>query len=191
MDDRAKHGLILHKHLRHLHFTTTKETTMAKASAPNSFKFMSTKPQKFSGGNLYRASLSNFSALQGLAIQALDLEVGAIREPHVHPNAHQLDYCVSGRARVGIVGPEGRKQYLDLSEGDISFVPQGYLHWILSVGNRPLKFLVVLSHEEPETIELSEMVAGVPGATIEQLFGLPKDTFKGIPKGGLRIKNAP
>lgn len=161
---------------------------MKSDSTSNVFRFMSSKPQKFSGGSLWRASLNNFSSLRGLAIQALDLEKGALREPHSHPNAHQLDYCISGHAQVGIVGPNGHQQYLDLTEGDISFVPQGYLHWIHNIGSTPLKFLVVLSHEEPETIELSEMCAGVPGTTIHQLFGLPEDTFKNIPKGGLRIK---
>ncbi len=156
----------------------------------NSFRFMSSKPQKFKGGSLWRASFTNFSALRGLAIQALDMEAGSLREPHIHPNANQLDYCLSGRARVGIVGPGRYRQCLNLSEGDISFVPQGYLHWIENIGDKPLKFLVVLSNEEPETIELSEMVAGVPGATIKQLFGLSPETFKDIPKGGLRIKGA-
>lgn len=163
---------------------------MSKATNHNSFKFMSSKPQKFSGGSLWRASFSNFSALHGLAIQALDMDAGSLREPHVHPNAHQLDYCLSGLARVGIIGPEGYRQYLELSEGDISFVPQGYLHWIDNVGDNRLKFLVVLSHEEPETIELSAMLAGVSGSTITQLFGLPASTFRNIPKGGLRIKGA-
>ncbi len=161
---------------------------MSKQTGENSFKFISSEPKKFSGGSLWRASAANFSALHGLAIQALDLKAGALREPHVHPNANQLDYCVSGHARVGIVGPEGHRQYLDLAEGDISFVPQGHLHWIENLGKEPLRFLVVLSHEEPETIELSDMVGGVPGKTIHQLFGLPAETFKDIPKGGLRIK---
>lgn len=113
----------------------------------NMFKFAGSQPQKFSGGDLWRASLSNFSCLKGLAIQALRLDKGAVREPHVHPNAHQLDYCVSGTAKVGIVGPEGYKQQLDLSAGDISFVPQGYLHWIENMSDKELHFLVVLSHE--------------------------------------------
>ena len=161
---------------------------MKTPSHENVFRFMSSTPQKFSGGNLWRASLANFSSLRGLAVQALELSKGALREPHSHPNAHQLDYCISGKAQVGIVGPNGQQQYLELSAGDISFVPQGYLHWIHNIGDGSLKFLVVLSHEEPETIELSEMCAGVPGATITQLFGLPADTFKHIPSGGLRIK---
>jgi oxalate decarboxylase/phosphoglucose isomerase-like protein (cupin superfamily) len=154
----------------------------------NAFKFMSSEPQKYSSGKLWRASQRNFAALKGLAIQALELKAGSFREPHVHPNAHQLDYCLSGSARVGIVGPEGHKQYLDLSDGDISFVPQGYLHWIENVGKEPLHFLVILSHEEPETIELSEMVAGVSPQNIKQLFGVEAEAFGKIPNGGHRIK---
>ena len=153
----------------------------------NIFKFMSSEPQKYSGGKLWRASSRNFAALKGLAIQALELKTGSFREPHVHPNAHQLDYCLSGSARVGIVGPEGHKQYLDLNEGDISFVPQGYLHWIENVGKNPLHFLVILSHEEPETIELSEMIAGVSPHNIKQLFGVEAEALGKIPIGGHRI----
>ncbi len=154
----------------------------------NVFKFMSSEPQKYSSGKLWRASQKNFAALKGLAIQALELKAASFREPHVHPNAHQLDYCMSGSARVGIVGPEGHKQYLDLNEGDISFVPQGYLHWIENLGDKPLHFLVILSHEEPETIELSEMVAGVSPHNIKQLFGVEAEAFGKIPDGGHRIK---
>jgi oxalate decarboxylase/phosphoglucose isomerase-like protein (cupin superfamily) len=43
----------------------------------------------------------------------LHLKKGIVREPHVHPNANQSDYCISGKARVGIIGPEGFKQFLD------------------------------------------------------------------------------
>jgi oxalate decarboxylase/phosphoglucose isomerase-like protein (cupin superfamily) len=144
----------------------------------SSFKFKKSRPRQFPGGSLWRASLKNFGALRGLAIQALHLKKGVVREPHVHPNANQLDYCVAGRARVGIVGPDGRRELLELSEGDISFVPQGFLHWIENTGPDDLSFLVILSHEEPETIELSEMLSGVPGETLENVFGVGKDFFK-------------
>lgn len=153
----------------------------------NSFKFAASKPQQFRGGTLQRASLESFPVLRGLAIQALHLARGVVREPHIHPNAHQLDYCVSGRARVGIVGPEGRKQYLELEPGDISFVPQGYLHWIENTGTDELHFLVILSHEEPETIELSEMLRGVRGETLAKLFGIDPKTFESVPETGIKI----
>jgi oxalate decarboxylase/phosphoglucose isomerase-like protein (cupin superfamily) len=147
----------------------------------NMHHFKSTVYRSFEAGNFYRASSKNFPALKGLAVQGLELAPGAVREPHSHPNANQLDYCISGKGRVGIVGPEGETHYLDLQPGDISFVPQGYLHWIENIGEEPLSFLVVLSHEEPQTIELSEMLTGVPDQTLANMFGVSEGVFNAIP----------
>ncbi len=157
----------------------------------NSFKFESSKPRTFSGGTFRRASKKNFGVLCGLAVQSLHLEPGVVREPHVHPNAHQLDYCVSGKARVGIVGPDGHQQLLDLNTGDISFVPQGYLHWIQNTGDTRLHFLVVLSHEEPETLELSEMLVGVPKDALAAMYNLPQNVVKALPAKTVTIAGGP
>lgn len=154
---------------------------------PNSFPFKQNVFKSFPGGDFYRANSGNFPVLKDLAIQALDLEPGGIREPHTHPNANQLDYCVSGRGLVGIVGPEGETHYLELNPGDISFVPQGYLHWIENLGGEPLSFLVVLSHETPETIEFSEMYSGVPNETLAKMYGLSETVFAGIPNRTITI----
>ncbi|WP_299864326.1 cupin domain-containing protein [uncultured Hoeflea sp.] len=154
---------------------------------PNSFPFKQNVFKSFPGGDFYRANSGNFPVLKDLAIQALDLEPGGIREPHTHPNANQLDYCVSGKGLVGIVGPEGETHYLELNPGDISFVPQGHLHWIENLGDEQLKFLVVLSHETPETIEFSEMYSGVPNETLAKMYGLPETVFAGIPNRTITI----
>ena len=141
----------------------------------------------FPGGIFYRATQKRFRALRGLAVQKLRLEPGATREPHSHPNAEQLDYCISGHARVGIVGPEGHKQLLELKEGDISFVPRGYVHWIQNVGREPLNFLVVLSHEQPETIELSETLIGVPKETLSSTLNLSEELLSSLPQQTITI----
>jgi len=142
---------------------------------------------EFPGGTFLRATQKQFPALRGLAIQALKLKPGAVREPHSHPNAEQLDYCVSGEARVGIVRPEGHKQLLPLKAGDISFDPRGYVHWIENAGSGPLHFLVVLSHEQPETIELSETIHGVPADTLASTFDLPKNVLEQLPNKTVTI----
>lgn len=142
---------------------------------------------EFPGGTFLRANQKRFPALRGLAVQRLKLKPRAIREPHSHPNAEQLDYCLSGHARVGIVGPEGHKQLLELREGDISFVPRGYIHWIENVGNDTLNFLVVLSHEQPETIELSETLIGVPSSTLAAALGVPPELIGALPKEAVTI----
>jgi oxalate decarboxylase/phosphoglucose isomerase-like protein (cupin superfamily) len=153
----------------------------------NMFNFEASEPVEFDGGLLFRATKKKFGALNKLAIQGLRLKAGAVREPHVHPNAEQLDYCIEGNARVGIVGPEGERHSLDLGPGDISFVPQGYLHWIENVGEDELRFLVVLSHEEPLTIELSEMLAGVPRETLAKSLEVPIEALERMPEQRIMI----
>lgn len=149
----------------------------------NKFNFEASKPFKsFVGGTFHRVTKETFPSLNGIAIQALHLKKGIVREPHIHPNANQLDYCVSGKARVGIIGPEGFKQYLDLGAGDISFVPQGFLHWIENTGSGDLHFLVMLTNEKPLTIELSEMLRGVPKDTLMNCYDVSKTFVDNIPK---------
>jgi len=157
----------------------------------NSFPFKSNVYKSFPAGDFYRANAKNFPVLKGLAVQALDLQPGGVREPHTHPNANQLDFCISGKGVVGIVGPEGETHYLELGPGDISFVPQGYLHWIENVGDEPLSFLVVLSHEEPQTIEFSEMYSGVPKQTLAKMYEIPESAFAQIPERTVVIGGAP
>lgn len=157
----------------------------------NMHKFKDNVYRTFPMGDFFRANAKNFPVLKGLAVQGLDLAPGAVREPHSHPNANQLDYCISGEGRVGIVGPEGERHYLDLKPGDISFVPQGYLHWIENTGTEPLSFLVVLSHEEPLTIELSEMISGVPNATLGNMYATSERIFAEIPDRTVVIGGVP
>src|SRR3954452_18102961 len=126
------------------------------ANKSNHFALESGDGKAINGGTMHHAYRENFPALRGLAIQTFRLEEGGLRAPHVHPNAAQLDYCVSGSARVGLIGPDGDVQLLDLNPGDISFIPQGHIHWIENRGRGPLHFLLVLASDEPETIMLSE-----------------------------------
>src|ERR1041384_3795181 len=91
---------------QYIAFNTTRgERHMENRLAADKFEQI-----EFSGGTFFRANQKKFPALRGLAVQQLKLKPGAVREPHTHPNAEQLDYCVSGHAQVGIVGPEGHKQ---------------------------------------------------------------------------------
>lgn len=119
----------------------------------------------------FRITSQNFPSLQSLSLQDLDMQPGEARNAHVHPNAHQMDYVISGRGRVGIVGPNGEQHVLDLEPGDAAFVPRGYLHWIENVGETPARFLLVVSHETPETIELADMIAGAPQAVSRKTAG--------------------
>jgi oxalate decarboxylase/phosphoglucose isomerase-like protein (cupin superfamily) len=154
----------------------------------NGFRFEASADRKeLEGGTLLRLTKELFPALKGVGLNAVRLKSGAIREPHIHPNCAQLDYVVSGSARVGIVGPGKELQILDLEAGELSYVPQGWLHWIENRGQKELHTLIMLTHELPETIEFSDMLSQIPNATLARIFGVSEKTFEAIPSETVRI----
>ena len=143
--------------------------------------------REFDGGTLRSVTEENFPVLRNLSYQQVDLDVEAVREPHIHPNAAQLDVVLSGRARIGIVGPGNYRQLLELEPGDMAFTPQGYLHWIENIGQESLSMGLILSSERPETIELSEMLGGASRETLVTALSLPENLMERMPATAVTI----
>ena len=75
-------------------------------SSIHTFNLEAIKPQAIrNGGTRAMANQNNFAMLNGMALYSLRLEGGGIREPHWHPNAAELSYCLSGRALMTIFSP--------------------------------------------------------------------------------------
>jgi oxalate decarboxylase len=110
----------------------------------------------------FRISSANFPALKGIAIQDLGMAPGERRTAHFHPNAAQLDYCISGTGEVGIIGPDGHRHIIALTPGDAAFVPQGNVHWIVNTSDAQSRFILIAANDRPETIEIQTMYAAVP-----------------------------
>ncbi|MDQ3902658.1 MAG: hypothetical protein M3247_03250, partial [Thermoproteota archaeon] len=81
-------------------------TTYQKGPNYHKFNLKAFSPTIQSGGStISLGNANNFGILEGLACYLLTLKPKGIREPHWHPNAAELDYVISGRARVTIFGP--------------------------------------------------------------------------------------
>jgi oxalate decarboxylase len=79
------------------------------------------------------ANEKNFSLLKGMALYSLRLHNGGVREPHWHPNAAELSYCLSGKALMTIFSPGAGHDTFTVDTGEIVFVPKGYLHHIENI----------------------------------------------------------
>jgi oxalate decarboxylase/phosphoglucose isomerase-like protein (cupin superfamily) len=90
------------------------------------------------------------------------MAAGERRAAHFHPNAAQLDYCISGTGEVGIISPDGNRHILTLVAGDAAFVPQGYVHWIENTSDAQSRFILIAANDRPETIEIQSMYTAVP-----------------------------
>jgi oxalate decarboxylase/phosphoglucose isomerase-like protein (cupin superfamily) len=122
------------------------------------FNLLQSAAERFAGGEIQRANKKSFAVLEGLALQSIVLEPGGKREAHSHPNAAQMDFVVSGSARIGIVGVADDIEIHNVIAGDVTFVPQGYFHWIENTSTERVHFLLILNNAEAETIEFSNVL---------------------------------
>jgi oxalate decarboxylase len=144
----------------------------------HTFNLEAMKPQAVcNGGTRSMANADNFPILKGMAIYSLQLEKGGVREPHWHPNAVELGYCLAGRALMTIFSPDAGHDTFTVDPGEIVFVPKGYLHHIENINQGDTKFAVIFNHELPEDIGISGSTSSMTDNVLGATFGLSSEYF--------------
>lgn len=151
------------------------------ASSPHVFSIGKTTPQ-FSSEWGARTSVTrrNFPALQGMALYHLTLERGGFREPHWHPNAHELGYCAKGQALVTVFSNGNLHDLFAITEGEMFFVPSGSLHSIENTGEGQAEFFLAFSHHEPEDFGMSGAVGCMNANVMGNTWNLPESAAKNV-----------
>jgi oxalate decarboxylase len=97
----------------------------------HTFNIETPQPQAVrNGGTRTMANKRNFSLLKGMALYSLRLYSGGVREPHWHPNAAELSYCLSGRALMTIFSPGAGHDTFTVDTGEVVYVPKEVLQMI-------------------------------------------------------------
>ncbi len=148
------------------------------SSSIHSFNLDTTEPQAVcKGGNRTIVSSDNFPVLKGMALYLLRLEKGGIREPHWHPNAAELSYCVRGKAIMTIFGPDASVDTFTVDRGEIVFVPRGYIHHIENIGLEEAKFVLAFNHEKPEDLGITGSLGSMPNRILDKTFNQHSNFF--------------
>jgi oxalate decarboxylase len=154
---------------------------LPKTNVKYRYPLATAKPQVTTpGGAVTELTEDNFPIFKGQAagVFFLVLKPGALREPHWHPNAWEMDYCVQGKAELGVVTPDGEESISTLQPGDIGFIPQAWAHYIKQVGDTETKIVVVFNNSLPNDIGLSTMFGGMPTNTFTQTLGVAAATLE-------------
>lgn len=154
------------------------------SSSIHTFNLNATLPQAVcKGGSRTIVSSNNFPILKGMALYLLRLERGGIREPHWHPNAAELSYCVRGKAIMTIFGPDASLDTFTVDQGEIVFVPRGYIHHIESIGMEEAKFVLAFTHEKPEDLGITGSLGSIPNRILGETFNQSSNFFSQLNKG--------
>ena len=135
----------------------------------------------YKGGREWRVDASRFPISKTITGVVLDLDPGALRELHWHPNADEWQYVIEGRVSVTMFGSHGRYRTETLEKGDVGYIPQGYGHSIENVGDTSCRVLIGFNSGVYEAIDLSQWIAGNPPDVLATNFGKPASLFEKFP----------
>ena len=132
------------------------------------------------GGTIQEANQSTFPGLSGngLSIYLLTLQPGAVRIPHWHPDAAELDYCLAGKAQFSLGFPDSEWERFELTAGQIGIIPQGWFHSIQNIGEDVLTLLVIFNNPAPNDIGISQGFQAIPPEALGVTFGVSPDLIK-------------
>jgi oxalate decarboxylase len=141
-----------------------------------SYRMLAQEPIKVAGGQVRIVDSSNFPAASTIAAALVELEPGAMRELHWHPNNDEWQYYISGRGRMSVFSP-GKARTFDYQEGDIGYVPFAFGHYIENTGDEPLRFLEMFRSSYFADISLNQWMALTTPKLVQAHLNLDQETM--------------
>jgi oxalate decarboxylase len=146
------------------------------------YPLMAQRPYaRFAGGAEYRVSSHEFPISTTMTGVILELDAGALREPHWHPHANEWFYLLSGQVRATAFGSSARARTEDFRPGDVGYVPRGFGHYLENTGTGPCRILTVFDSGEYQEISLSTWLAANPTQMVADNLGLTDATAGRLP----------
>lgn len=147
------------------------------------FSLASQTPQhSCKGGSRTDGRVQELPVLKGMSLSLLELQPKAVREPHWHPNANELNYCLEGSGMITVFSPGNNHDTFTIAAGEIAFIPRNFLHHIENTGTTPLRLVVCFDHEDPEDLGLSAGVSVMSPSLLADTFGVDAAFFEELRK---------
>jgi oxalate decarboxylase len=123
-----------------------------------------------------------FPASATIAAALVEINPGAMRELHWHPNTDEWQYYIEGVGRMGVFGASGQARTFDFHAGDVGYVPFAMGHYIENTGTEPLRFLEMFKSSYYADLSLDQWMALTPPELVEAHLRLDKATMDALRK---------
>lgn len=151
-------------------------------ATPYSHRLLAQEPIRTRGGTVRLSDSSTFPAATTIAAAYVEIEPGALRELHWHPNANEAQYYLSGQARMTVFAAEGRAGTFDYQPGDVGFVPRNMGHYIENTGSTTLRMLELWRADRVADVSLRQWLAFTPFELVRAHLKIDKSVLAPIPK---------
>lgn len=142
----------------------SQEVQSPYGTVPISFKhrLLAQTPLVTPGGSVRIADSSNFPISKTIAAALVEIQPGAMRELHWHPNNDEWQYYLTGQGRMTVFGGNGVARTFDYRAGDVGYVPFAFGHYIQNTGTETLWFLEMFKSDRFADISLNQWMALTP-----------------------------
>jgi oxalate decarboxylase len=161
-----------------------KDKVAGAGPVPNTYshRLLAQKPLRSKGGTVRISDSSTFPASTTISAAFVEIEPGAMRELHWHPNADEAQYYISGQARMTVFAAAGAAGTFDYRPGDVGFVPRNMGHYIENTGTTKLQFLELWRTAKFEDVSLRQWLAFTPFNLVQEHLKIDKSILENIAK---------
>ncbi|KUP36029.1 oxalate decarboxylase [Bacillus halotolerans] len=142
---------------------------------PFTYRLLEQEPIVSEGGKVYIADSTNFTVSKTIASALVIVEPGAMRELHWHPNTHEWQYYISGKARMTVFAADGHARTFNYQAGDVGYVPFAMGHYVENLGDEPLVFLEIFKDDHYADVSLNQWLAMLPETFVQEHLDLGKE----------------
>ncbi|MEG8304295.1 oxalate decarboxylase [Bacillus mojavensis] len=142
---------------------------------PFTYRLLEQEPIVSEGGKVYIADSTNFTVSKTIASALVTVEPGAMRELHWHPNTHEWQYYISGKARMTVFAADGHARTFNYQAGDVGYVPFAMGHYVENLGDEPLVFLEIFKDDHYADVSLNQWLAMLPETFVQEHLDLGKE----------------
>ncbi|MHA6165968.1 oxalate decarboxylase [Bacillus mojavensis] len=142
---------------------------------PFTYRLLEQEPIASEGGKVYIADSTNFTVSKTIASALVTVEPGAMRELHWHPNTHEWQYYISGKARMTVFAADGHARTFNYQAGDVGYVPFAMGHYVENLGDEPLVFLEIFKDDHYADVSLNQWLAMLPETFVQEHLDLGKE----------------
>ena len=147
-----------------------------------SHRLMAQEPIRTRGGTARIVDSSNFPVATTIAAALVEVNPGAMRELHWHPNTDEWQYYIEGQGRMGVFGASGQARTFDFRAGDVGFVPFAMGHYVENTGDTPLRFLEIFRSSYFADVSLDTWLALTPPELVEAHLKLDRQVMQALRK---------
>jgi oxalate decarboxylase len=145
-----------------------------------SHRMMTQEPIRTKGGTVRVTDSTNFPAATTISAAFVEVEPGAMRELHWHPNGDELQYYLSGHGRMTVFTSNGNAGTFDYQAGDVGYVPRSQPHYIENTGLTTLRFLELWKTDRFSDVSLAQWLAFTPYELVRAHLNIDKSVLSKI-----------